>query len=264
MKFLTLGLLASVAAFANSNAASKWFVCATPQNNTLARADYEALTWVEIKYIGNVGETGKKTNMLTYDTWGDAVTQKAKGMTDAGSPEIECARDPNDAGQNILKAAGAVGNNNSYAFKELRADASTGGTGTIRYHRGLVSGPTYPGGKNEDFDLQVFTLGLQQEVIEVAPTLAGIAPTLTVNPAITGTASVGTTLTLSNGTFTGDAPITYAYQWFAGGVAIAGATASTYTLTSAQVGKVITGRVTASNASGSASGYSAATSAVTA
>jgi hypothetical protein len=260
MKMLTALLMAS--AFANANAASRMFVCATPQNTDLLQADYEALTWVEIKAIGSRGETGKSTNMLNYDTWDTKVSQKAKGITDAGSPELEVARLPSDAGQLILRAAGAVGNNNNYAFKELRADGSTSLNGTVRYNRGLVTGPKSPGGRNEDFDLEVFTLGFQQEEIVVNPGAGGNAPTLTVNPAITGTATVGQVLTCSTGTFTGDATITYAYQWFAGGVAISGANASTFTLTSAQLGKVITARVTATNASGSASGYTAATSAV--
>lgn len=260
MKLLTALLAAS--AFANANAASRMFVCATPQNNDLLQADYEALTWVEIKAIGSRGETGKTTNMLSYDTWDTKVSQKAKGITDAGSPELEVARIPTDPGQLILRAAGAVGNNNNYAFKELRSDGTTSSNGTVKYNRGLVAGPKSPGGRNEDFDLEVFTLGLQQEEIVVNPLAGGVAPTLTVNPAITGTATVGQVLTSNTGTFTGDATITYAYQWFAGGVAISGANASTFTLTSAQLGKVMTVRVTATNASGSASGYSAATSAV--
>lgn len=73
---------------------------------------------------------------------------------------------------------------------------------------------------------------------------------------------MGEVLTLSNGTFTGDATITYTYQWFAGGTAIAGATASTFTPTSAQLGKVLTARITATNLSGSASGYAAPTTAI--
>lgn len=254
MKHLITFLAAT--AFANANAASKLFVCATPQNVNLAQADYEGLTWVEIKGVGELGETGKSTNIITYETWGDAVVQKAKGLTDAGSPDLECARDPNDAGQNILVAGGAVGNVNNYAFKELRND------GTVRYNRGLVGGPKYPGGRNEDFDLQVFSLGFQQEPIIVAPSDGGAAPSNTVLPAITGTAEVGEELSVSTGTFTGDAPMTNTYQWFAGGVAIAGATSSTFDLTSAQLGKIITARVTATNASGSASAYSGATAAV--
>lgn len=259
---MKLHFLSLLAAFANSNAASKFYVCATPQNVDLAQADYENLTWTEVKSIGNLGEAGKVTNVLTYPTWDTTVTQKAKGMTDAGSPELEVARLPFDAGQNILRAASEVGNNDNYAFKHVKADGSNGNTGTVIYNRGLVLGPKRPNGRNEDFDLEIFTLALQQAEVVVNPLSGGTAPTLTVNPAITGTAEVGESLTVSNGTFTGDAVITYAYQWFAGGVAIPGATANSFTLTSAQLGKVITARVTATNASGSASGYSAATTAV--
>lgn len=260
---IALALLA-VTAFANANAASRLFVCATPQNVDLSQADYEALTFTEIKAVGSRGEMGKTTNILTYDTWDTKVIQKAKGMTDAGTVALELARIANDPGQLILRAAGAVGNNNNYAFMELRADGLTPDTGTRIYNRGLVGGPTRPGGRNEDFDLENFTLGFQQEEIVVDPTVAGNPPTLTVTPAITGTAEVGENLTLSNGTFTGDATIAYQYQWFAGGVAISGATANTFLLTSAQLGKVITGRVHATNNSGSAYGYSAPTATVTA
>lgn len=250
---------------ANSNAASKLYVSPTPQAQgvELTRGDFEMLEWVEIRSVGNVGETGKSTNILTYDTWDTVVTQKAKGVTNAGDPEIEVARLPNDPGQNILREAGAVGNNQNYALKMVRADGVPGGTGTVRYNLGLVTGPRQPNGRNEDFDLEIFTFAFQQEEVVVNPTVAGNPPVLTVAPAITGTAEVSETLTTDNGTFTGDATITYAYQWFAGGVAIAGATASTFDLTAAQLGKVITVRVTATNDSGSAFGFSAPTSAVT-
>jgi len=247
---------------ANTNADSKLFVCSVPQNVDLDRAGYEALPWTEIKGIGNLGESGKSTNILNYPTWDNKVTQKAKGLTDAGSPTLEVARIPTDGGQIILRAGGAVGNNNNYAFKELRSDGTSDVNGTCLYNRGLITGPTRPKGGNEDFDVEVFTLGFQQEEIVVDPLSDGVAPTNTVLPAITGTAEVGEDLTVSNGTFTGDAVITYAYQWFAGGVAIVGANTNTFTLTSAQIGKIITVRVTASNASGSASASSGATAAV--
>lgn len=247
---------------ANTNAFSKWYVCAIPQNSPLTLADYSGLAWTEITGVGNVGETGKSTNVLTYNTWDTAVADKAKGVTDAGSPTLEVARDPNDAGQDILRAAGAVGNNNKYAFKQLRADGPVGGTGTIFYNRGIVGGPTRPNGGNEDFDVEVFTLGFVQEEIIVEPTTVGNAPVLSVAPAVTGTAEVGQTLTCSTGTFTGDAPITYSYQWFANGVAVVGATTSTYELKTADVGKKFMCRVFAQNASGSAQGFSALTAAV--
>lgn len=255
-------ILANLYAFANSNAATKYYVSSTAQNSVLDQAGYEALTWVEITGVGAWGETGLNTNVLTYDTISDDVTQKGKGLSDAGSPEIELVRNPSDAGQAILEAAGAVGNNNEYAFKEVRADGTNGNEGSVFYNRGIVTGPRRPQGRNEDFDLVIFTLGFNQQEISVDPLAGGNAPTLTVAPVITGTAQVGQVLTVDDGTFTGDATITYAYQWFIGGAAVSGETNNTYTPVAGDVGKVATARVVATNASGSASGFAAPTSAI--
>jgi hypothetical protein len=87
------------------------------------------------------------------------------------------------------------------------------------------------------------------------------APVNTVLPAITGTVAVGSTLTLSNGTWTGT-PTSYAYAWLRAGVAIAGEVAATYLLSVADIGLAITGRVTATNVDGSTAADSTATIAV--
>ena len=162
--------MAALAGFANSHSGWKLYMCTTPQAADLDQTGFEALTWVQIKGVGNFGETGDKTNILTYDTWDTDVIQKAKGMTDAGSPQIEVERRPTDTGQVALRAAAAT--NFNYAFKTEGNDAPNelvGSSPTIRYNRGLVSGPTEPNGRNEDFDLEVFTLGLQQRQIKVDP-----------------------------------------------------------------------------------------------
>lgn len=251
----------SVAAHVNTNANSRMFISSTSVTPPLARADFEALTWIEIAAIGNLGEAGTKTNMVNYDTWNTSVIQKGKGLSDAGSPELDVARVPTDPGQIAVRAAALT--NLNYAIKIIRNDpAVIGGTGTIIYNAGLVVGPARPFGKNEDFDIEKFTFGFNQREVVVDPGAGGNPPVNTVAPAITGTAQVAQVLTCSTGTFTGDATITYAYQWFAGGVAISGANASTFTVTSAQVGKVISCRVLATNSSGSAIGFSAPTSAV--
>jgi Carboxypeptidase regulatory-like domain len=94
-----------------------------------------------------------------------------------------------------------------------------------------------------------------------AATVAVVAGTLTApTPTITGSAMQGYKLTANPGTW-GPAPVTLAYQWFRSGVAITGATASTYTQGTLDVGKTITVRVT-----GSKAGYTTAakTSAATA
>ncbi|MBV9830961.1 MAG: CHAP domain-containing protein [Marmoricola sp.] len=66
----------------------------------------------------------------------------------------------------------------------------------------------------------------------------------TVVPKVTGTAKVGSVLTASAGTWT-PAPTTLGYQWLANGVAISGATGTTFTPTATQIGKQLTVRVTA-------------------
>lgn len=76
-------------------------------------------------------------------------------------------------------------------------------------------------------------------------------PVNTVAPAVTGTGTVGQVLTTDNGTWS-NSPTSYAYAWRRGGVDIAGATASTYTLAQADVGASVTCRVLATNAGGTA------------
>ena len=154
----------------NSLQGSKAYICATAQATPLAdAAAYAALTWVEIKKIGNMSAIGTQTNMLSYNTWGDTVIQKAKGLNDAGNPTLEVMRDSADSGQDALRTASAT--NLNYAIKIERNDKLTsGGTNTIIYNRGLVGRPTRPQGGTEDFDVEVFTLAFQDLEIVVDPT----------------------------------------------------------------------------------------------
>ena len=77
----------------------------------------------------------------------------------------------------------------------------------------------------------------------------GLVPVNVLPPAISGSAQQGQTLTCTPGTWL-NSPTSYAYAWQRTGSAISGATSSTYTLTSADVGQAITCSVVASNASG--------------
>lgn len=72
-------------------------------------------------------------------------------------------------------------------------------------------------------------------------TLTELKDLQTTKPRIIGSPKVGSTLTADPGAWT--AGTTLGYTWFAGSQAIAGATKSTFRLTSAQVGKAITVRV---------------------
>jgi Ig domain of plant-specific actin-binding protein len=104
-----------------------------------------------------------------------------------------------------------------------------------------------------------------------APTAVVAAPSAPANsamPTISGTAQIGQTLTVSNGTWTGPGTITYSYQWLRcdqnGGscTAITGATKNSYTLTSADSGHSIRARVTAKNTNGSTSATTVPTAVV--
>lgn len=88
------------------------------------------------------------------------------------------------------------------------------------------------------------------------------APVNTVAPAITGTARVGQTLTVTNGTWTGEPAPTFTRQWKRGATNI-GTGGTTYVLVAADAGQVITCVVTATNTEGSANATSNATAAVT-
>lgn len=266
LSILTAALLGSALSafrpFEGTNAGGKLYVCATPQANNLDRTGFEALTWVEVKGVGSVGEMGVNTNILTYDTWGDDVVRKQKGMSNAGDPPVEVARIPADAGQIILRAAAKTKLN--YALKIVKDDATiVGGVGTTIYNRGLVTGPTRPMGRNEDFDLEVFTFGLQQLEILVDP-VTGNAPLNTDLPTITGIAEVGETLTAVVGTWVGDATITYAYQWRVNGVAKAGATGAIYVVVPDDLGKYVSVAETATNSAGQNTAFSAPTAAIAA
>lgn len=90
------------------------------------------------------------------------------------------------------------------------------------------------------------------------------APVNTTVPVISGVTQVGSTLTTTDGIWTGSPMPTYAYQWKRGGVNITGATASSYLLVTADLAATITVTVMATNASGSANAISAGVGPITA
>ncbi len=100
--------------------------------------------------------------------------------------------------------------------------------------------------------------------------VTGLPPVNSALPTISGTAKQGQTLTASNGSWSSDFPITYAYQWrrcdSSGNNCsdIASASSGTYALASADVDGTVRVAVTASNSYGSASATSSQTAAVSA
>lgn len=90
---------------------------------------------------------------------------------------------------------------------------------------------------------------------------AGVGPVIdlvpinTAAPVLSGTATVGQVLTVTNGTWT-NTPTGYAYDWKRNGVSLGASSVSTYTPVSGDVGTNISCTVTASNSGGSAAATS--------
>lgn len=148
---------------ARSHSGNTLSISTTVQNDDLDLAGFQGLTYTKVSGVGSVGEYGISTNTLTHDTWDTLVAQKAKGITNAGDPAVEVARTIGDPGQEAMNIAGAANNYDNYAFKITNQD------GSVDYLRGLVTGPTRSGGRNEDFDLATYNLLLNQQVVTDNP-----------------------------------------------------------------------------------------------
>jgi len=147
----------------------------------------------------------------------------------------------------------------------------------------FMSGAPDPGWNNSDLNALKAIPGSAFEAIDVSSlklsntsyALASAVPppTAPVNtawPALSGTARDGQTLSTTNGTWTGTAPITFSYAWRrcdtngANCTTIANASGQSYVLSAADVGSKVYSLVTASNAGGSAAQRSALSAVVVA
>jgi hypothetical protein len=99
-------------------------------------------------------------------------------------------------------------------------------------------------------------LGLSIDSNKVAAAAGAVAPSNSVAPVISGSASVGSILTTTDGTWTGTLPITFTYQWYRGATLIASATSSTYTTQPADIGFAVSCQVTGTNIAGASTASS--------
>jgi 5-hydroxyisourate hydrolase-like protein (transthyretin family) len=89
-----------------------------------------------------------------------------------------------------------------------------------------------------------------------AAMVPAIAPVNTLAPVASGTPAVGQTLSCTTGSWKGSPVPTFTYAWLRDGVAIPGATGSTYVVQAADQGNGVTCKVTAANKVGRASAAS--------
>lgn len=144
--------------------------------------------------------------------------------------------------------------------------APTGPTGQYLI-TGLAGGDYEVGFQAEGFEFELYkeafppspatpvhvTAPLKTEAINAAMIPAAVAPHLEreVFPIVIGTIAVGSTLSCTQGSWGGTAPLTFGYQWDRDELPIEGATGTTYTIQPSDVGHFIACTVTATNGRGS-------------
>jgi subtilisin family serine protease len=188
----------------------------------------------------------------------------------AGAPQV---------GQVLLRGQGSWTGSAPLSLSALQwqrcstgSDCSTVGTGATYTVQSADSGyslrliVTVKNGLGSTAVISPFSAPVGGTTTTTTPTPP---PTDSTPPSISGTPQVGQALNAATGSWTGS-PTGYAYQWQdcngsgGGCVAIAGATSSSYTAQSSDVGDTLRVAVTATNSGGSATASSAATAAVAA
>ena len=219
-------------------------------------ADGTAITGATAKtYVPTAAEVGKRIQVTVIGTKAGYLTTFATSASTAAVVPAVAAPVVNTVaptlsgtpkvGQTMTVSPGTWTPSGVTFTYQWLADgvAITGATGTS----------FTPGSSRVGKKLSVAVTGAKAGYTSVTVTTAQSAPVANLDalgysvPTITGTAKVGETLTANEGTWTPDG-VTFAYQWYAEGVLVTGATAKTYVLTAAEVGKRMQVKVTGSKA----------------
>jgi len=181
---------------------------------------------------------------------------------------------PPVVGQALNGTPGFWSNAAGFGWQWLRCNASGGNCAVIP----SATSPTYtPNTADVDSTLRLLVsatsvgppAGGAQAISAPTQAVDRAGPENTARPTISGTPRLGQTLTASNGSWQGQAPITFSLQWQRCNAqgqacqAIPGATQQSYALTSADQGSTIVVVVTARNADGTATASSQAVGPVT-
>ncbi len=133
---------------------------------------------------------------------------------------------------------------------------------------GLEGGGTYDLSFFEEAELFEETIGLYIEQTDEGigvsrevttsfnAALVPVAPNNAAAPVVSGTPTLGQTLSCSRGSWTGLTPFKYAYRWLRNGSAIAGATGAAYVVQAVDLGRALSCEVTAGNGYGQAAAVS--------
>jgi len=193
--------------------------------------------------VGATGDTVLNATLKQGSTIGGTLTQNVAGTV---SPAAYVSVDVVSLDGTV--ASGAL----TDAQGKYRVGALAAGTYKVTFDfEGSATGliPEYYNDVHTFAEAKPITIGSAAAVTGINAQLNAMPHVKAVTPTITGTKTVGSTLTAHPGDW-GPGVVAMAYQWYGAGVQIDGARAKTYTLSGANAGKTLTVLVT-----GSKTGY---------
>ena len=159
----------------HTNAKSRVFI--GDANNEISELDdFEAVDWLEIEDIEDLGEWGVEGSEQRFLALKDGFARKLKGSLDNGSIEVICGRNPSDPGQN--KARLAATDWFKYPFKvELNDKPTPDGENTVYYFRAPVMSAKTNFGDADNIVKTTFALSIDGQILELpAQPVVTLAP----------------------------------------------------------------------------------------
>lgn len=126
---------------------------------TFDSAGYDALTFVEIKGIVDVGEIGDQQNDIAIDTLVGRV-EHVNGSSDLGEIAVSYSFIDADAGQVLVRAA--AGTNSAYSFEVEDAD------GKLAYFHGIIANSRDRARSSSEYKGETFVIRGNSAVVRAA------------------------------------------------------------------------------------------------
>lgn len=158
----------------NLNTAAGCKIYIGPKGDPDDLAEYEAITWVGIGEVEDLGEFGDTFSSVTFTALADGRVRKYKGTADAGDLTLAIGFDNSDTGQLAVKAAHADRSKGDYPFKITLNDGDPDATPdpilpTTFYLRGKVMNNTTAAGQADNVVRRNVTIGINSDILEVLP-----------------------------------------------------------------------------------------------
>jgi len=151
----------------NTAGGAKIYIGPTATSTTDTQGEYEALSYVEVGEVEDLGQVGDEDADVAFTALNDSRVRHFKGPTDGGTIAVVAGDDTTDTGQAAMDAAFA-NKTEDYAFKlELADELTLAGTPTTLYFRGKVMSMRRNVGNVSNVVRKNYNVGVNSDFIEV-------------------------------------------------------------------------------------------------